>query len=311
MVAIGTLDEPLPAPDAHQVSFKCTTVLHHYNSAIRHMVASKTRSRTEILLTSILSWLLEVMGFHGPNAYLHISAASRISAEMAQSQDPVEDACLQDVQVSTLLSFCQAYLSSTPRSRSQTVPDEFRTLQAANPMLQALRLRRGPCPVTSLREIKQAWADYFATMQPIFPDGLSPADAEEFITYWKVVSIRYRYIAREPLQMVLLGYLLGSLARALLPGLSVDEEPAVDYLLDRARDMALLQLAPVHRILMDELLTLMLGTIIRFGSISRQREAAGEIMKRCTGKSSLCAASDHSTVQALTMFDNHAIDGWT
>jgi hypothetical protein len=308
MVAIGTLDEPLPAPDAHQVSLKCRQVLHHYNSAIRHLVESELRSRTEILLTSILSWLLEVMGFHGPNAQVHISAASKIIAEMAPFHDATEDACLQDVQASALITFCQAYLSSTPQTRSHVIPDEFKTLHAENPMLQALLLRRGACPVTSLREIKEAWQDYFTTIQPLLPNGRSPADAEGFIAYWKVASIRYRYIAREPLQMVLIGYLLGSLARALLPGSSVDEEPAVDYLLDRARDMILLQLTSEHKMLMDEMLTLMLETITRFCSLPRQCEAARESLNRCTWKFSPYAASEASTAQAVAVFDSVDID---
>ncbi|ETN36206.1 uncharacterized protein HMPREF1541_08483 [Cyphellophora europaea CBS 101466] len=275
MVAVALLDEPTPHPDTSKLLARSQRVLYHYNRAIRHLTGSVAPSKLDMTLTSVLSWLLEVLGFNSGTAKMHIAAADKLAHEyrdprlcrLASSKTETDD--IMQIDIPALIDFCQSYLTTTPAAGNRSTPDELNTETSANPVLAALLLRQGLCPISKAEEFKEAWETYFTTLQPLMPGGMTVAEADDFIAYWKVAVLRFRYIATVPSIIVLLGYLIGALARCLLPSRNSNEPysincGAVDFILARATDMTVMQMEPDHSRMLEEMLCLTATTVMRF-----------------------------------------------
>lgn len=300
LIAVALMDEPVPLPDTARLLSRSQRVLHHYNLAIRVLTRpGTTPSPLDMTLTSILSWLLEVMGFNSPVAKMHISAAANLArqhfdprlrrlAPALSKNGSAESDSIMSIDVPALLSFCESYLATTPAGGKRSTPDELKTESAQNPVLAALLLRQGPCPIQRAEEFRDAWILYFTRLQPLQPDGMSVKDAEEYIAYWKVAILRYRYIMTVPPSIVLLGYLTAALARCMLP-VNDDEllpdwaanDGSLDYILARAIDMTPLEMGPEHRLLLEEMLCIVATTVERFVPNDKQRQLAATVMQGC------------------------------
>lgn len=314
LIAVALIDEPVSSADTLKLLRRSRRVLHHYNIAINQLTRpGAAPTPFDLTLTSVLSWLLEVLGFNSAMAAMHIAAASKLAKQyldprlrrLAPSKPTEahgESDDIMNIDVPALLDFCQSYLATTPAAGNRSTPDELNTERALNPVLAALILRQGASPIKEAQEIRDAWVLYFTKFQPLLPDGMSLPEAEEYIAYWKVAIVRYRYIMAVPAPIVLLGYLIAVLARCLLPVTDQDMAPdwvvnegALDFVLARATDMTTMEMKSEHRRLLEELLSLTSMTILKFVPNERQQQMAARVLDGCRYKPDFYAMSE-STV---------------
>lgn len=314
LIAVGLIDEPVPSTDTAKVHQRSQRILHHYNLAIYQLTRpGAPLSPLDLTLTSVLCWLLEVLGFNANMAAMHISAASKLAKQyqdprlrrLASSKPPEahgETDDIMSIDVPDLLTFCQSYLATTSASGNRSSPDELNTERAANPVLAALLLRQGACPITEAREFVDAWVAYFTHFQPLLPGGMSLPEAEEYIAYWKVAVVRYRYIMTVPAPIVLLGYLIAAFARCLLPVADdtmspdwVANEGSLDFILARAVDMTVVEMESKHRLLLEELLSLVSMTVLKFVPNVRQQRVAASVLDGCGHKPDFYAMSESTS----------------
>lgn len=307
LVAVAILDQPVPHPDTSRVAARSRRVLHHYNLAIQALTQSRASlSPLDTVLASVLLWLLETLGFNSPLAKMHYSAASGTAQQqldprlrkLAQSDANSESSGIMSIDVPALLAFCDNYIATTPAAGNRYTPDESDTEHAENPVLAAMLLRQGPCPIESAEEFRDAWVLYFTKLRPTLPNGMSALEAEEYIAYWKVACVRYRYVMKVHASIVLLGYLVAGLARSLLP-ISDDHpspdwtviEGAVDFILARATDMVSMKMPPDQKLLQEELLSLVATTVLRYSPNENHHAVASQVLAGCERRPDFYAMS--------------------
>lgn len=275
LLAIALLDDcSPPRPDDVIASQQYQRILQRYNEGIYWLTRGQDVTRLELALSAVLSWLLEVMGFNIPIAVLHLKAATRLVADLQtsnrSSRDHGEETELIHYHLPLVLDFCSGYSASVTRGQNGVTraPTAIRT--SADPFLNAIRVRRGPYTTMTPEEILSGFEHYFDFVHSQVPVGVSLAEAEGYITYWKVAVVRFRYVANIAPQVVLLFYLTMSLAQSLLPepqdeNLASAEDPTSEglkYVLARAEDIAALDLPLYDAEIRMRLLRLIAKTVV-------------------------------------------------
>jgi hypothetical protein len=321
----------------------------------------------DVTLASILAWLLEVLGLNAGMAGMHIQAAKRMVGEGGWGERRRDERLMGLVgtrskskalefgnregdgarggesesvwalDVPALLAFATGYMTITSGSGHRATSDEVRAQVAANPVLEALLLRRGRCPVSHMGEVRDAWVEYFVKLMPSpcerrdkglgegegdggAEERMTVEEAQEFIAYWKIAVVRYRYLRKEPAEVVLLGYTMSALARCLLPTEpAIDGQEAarasqearhssIDFILTRAEDMLGVEMSHEHKALQEDLLCLLAGTIMRSGFNERQQERARKVWDACGRKTDWFALADEEDCSQGTTTASSSLD---
>lgn len=286
MTAVVLLDECIPGMSMSSMKSRYLQLLEHYCKAIGTMARPVRASKLEMALCSMMAWMLEVMASHSPTAQYHLSALTRLVEASRQEEHPEVEA--KDILLNELpetANFCQGY-SWMPGTNFAEVPT------TEHPILAGLILRRGSCPVDDVEKIISAWQHYFTSLQPLVPGGMVVDEAKRYIFHWNIVVLRYRFVGSVDWSVLLLAYLAGKLATALLPPVVDDTmtRSGVGFVLERALDLSSRPLSSLDEYHRDRLVSAMTTTVIDHCPVEELRDMASAVLRSLPPDSCSCGS---------------------
>lgn len=288
MVAIALLDYHVPPYyELHDVADRYQRILRHYNHSIALLARSTEITTVELLFSAMLSWLLEVMGFNGRGAMMHLDAVRKIcTVEQTDSSPPKttsgyhEADGILDAHLPATMELCEGYATLlNPPLRSEASEGN----SSSNPLLVALDLRHRQSSVSSCEDIVKAIKHYYEEMRPQVYSKEDIEQAWQYIYRWKVAIVRFRYSGTASPSVVLLCYLSMALAHSLLPGLHEGEaedaardrrEKALAYVLARTEDINNIEGLDVYDALVRERVTGVVARVVLDTSMDQKRKYA-------------------------------------
>ena len=273
MIAITLLDNPLQDRSTAALSRQYAAILKHYNAGIALLTRDARTTLMERAMSALLTWALEVMGFNVKGAGIHLVAARKLSNSWKTDMERSETDEILNQYLPATLDYCEGYASTlvTPYDSDG---------EESNPILKGLTVRESHDAVGGIEECVCAIEYYFNFMLPAVSNEGTAAEARRYAHRWKVSIIQFRYTSTTAYAIILLGYLSMGLGELLLP--SKGEEAirgerlfvAENYILARARDVAVLEMSTEDARMRDRLLSLItaaeMPTDRELGLLSRQ-----------------------------------------
>lgn len=181
ITALGLLEMPTSSTDASVLEYRSQQITSHYIQAL-HEMTKPARHAADITLSAILAWLLEAFMNHGPRAFIHSSAAQKLSYK-DKKDIPTEE--LEIVLADVARARCQRFRCDVAPSDSSYIFDavKLRNLQIDRPTAADIRLN---------------FEDYYQNVYPNITEASQVSAAEASIGKWESAILANVYRSDEP-----------------------------------------------------------------------------------------------------------------
>ena len=280
IVAVAMLDERLSNPSTSTLEHRSQRILNHYNAAIKTLVSGKA-AQLDILLSSMIAWVLEIMNDDPQTAKMHLDASGRLlrkAIAYSPQNGTSEEHDIIHHHITIAHQQCVGYAKTEPQQDEQE-PE-------ASSVFPTLVARHNPQSITSLSQIKEVIKEYYNQLSLAQDKGIDIAQARRYRRSYEIALLKYRHVASEPAPNIIAVHYWLNLANNLLPRTddaeisSYHDVSGMDYILDQTEDLFKTKgLSPTHREDLDETLNLMLINVIRFAKHEKDLKRARNLMR--------------------------------
>ena len=284
VVAVAMLDERLSNPSPQLLEYRSKRILSHYNTAIKELVSGNAPP-LDILLSSMLGWVLEIMNDAPQTAKMHLDASGRLLrkaiADSPQNASTEEHDIIHH-HVTVAHQQCVGYAKTEPRA-----DDEDEKEPDADSVFPTLVTRHNRQSITSLSQIKAVIKEYYNQLNLAKERGIDIVQARRYRRSYEGALLNYRHIASEPAPNIIAVHYWLNLANNLLPGTddaeitSYHDISGMDHVLARVEDLYKTSkgVSQKHREELEETLNLMLINVIRFARQEKHLTRARSLMR--------------------------------
>ncbi|RMZ75338.1 hypothetical protein DV737_g5358, partial [Chaetothyriales sp. CBS 132003] len=249
MIAVAMVDERLCNHSLQSLEVNNQKILYHYNLSIGVLVSGKT-TPLEVILSSMVAWVLEVMNDNPGRAKMHLDACGRLLGQALRDSPRDSTSETQDIIHKHLTITHQqcvgyaGYAKMEPRQGdSSNNNDDVGKDTADEPPLPSLVSRIMPPLIPTTQEIKSVIIEYYNQLSLASSDpSIDIAQALRYRRACEIVLMRYRQVTKVPYANIITMHYYLNLANILIP--DVDTEVTshhsslggMDYILDRLEE---------------------------------------------------------------------------
>ncbi|RMZ87582.1 hypothetical protein DV736_g5195, partial [Chaetothyriales sp. CBS 134916] len=249
IVAVAMIDERLCNHSLQNLEVQHQRLLYHYNLAISILVSGKT-TPLEVILSSMVAWVLETMNDHPAKAMMHLDACSRLLRQALKDSPRGTTSETQDIiyqHLTVAHQQCVGYASYAQIELRQvhTSNDDSNNSgkgSADDGLLPPLVSQIMPPSIPTPQDIKAVINEYYNRLSLASSDPtIDVAQTLRYRRSCEIVLMRYRQITNVPYANIIAMHYYLNLANILIP--SVDAEVmnhsslgGMDYILDRLEE---------------------------------------------------------------------------
>lgn len=283
LVAVAMLDERLSNPSGPALEYRSRRIINHYNTAIQRLVSGKT-TELDILLSSMMAWILEIMSDNPATAKMHLDAAGRLMKRALINTSNTSTSEEYDIihrHLPAAHKQCVGYAKTEPKQEDDGGVDSDADL-----IFAAVRQKNDPQSVASLAQIKGVIKEFYRQISLAQDRGVDIAQARKYRRSYEVALLKYRNGAPEPPINIIAVHWWLNMANNVLPGTddtdiaSFYDVSGMDYILDRVEGAHSSEdLEPRWQEDLDETLNLILINVIRFAKHDEHVTRARDLMR--------------------------------
>ena len=281
IVAVAMLDERLSNPSPQTVECRSQRILSHYNAAIKTLVSGRA-AQLDILLSSMIAWVLEIMNDDPQTAKMHLDASGRLLRKAIA--DSPNDSSSEEHDI-IHHHFVIAHAQCVGYSKNEPRQEDDQDLDASS-VFPTLVARHNPQSITSISQIKKAIKEYYNQLSLAKDTGIDISQALRYRRSYELGLLKYRHVAKEPPSNIIAVHLWLNLANNLLPSTddaeitSYHDVSGMDYLLDQVEYLYRTKgLSQTHRDDLEDTLNLMLINVVRSAKEEKHLSKARNLMR--------------------------------
>jgi Fungal Zn(2)-Cys(6) binuclear cluster domain len=281
LVAVAMLDERLSNSSSQPLEERTRRILNRYQSALKCLVAKDT-IQLDVLLSSMVAWVLEIMKDDAQRAKMHLDASGRLLQKAIANSPHDVHSEEQDIihrHMTVAHQQCVGYAKTEPRQDDEPHHD-------AASLVPTPISKHDPHFITSIVQLKQIIKEYFQQLSLAQETGFTISQARQHRRSYEIALLEYRHVASEPDINIIAVHLWLNLTNHLLPGTedanitSCHDVSGMDYVLDRVQDLHMTKgLKPEHREDLEETLNLILINVMRFAKQEKHHIRARNLMR--------------------------------